>query len=100
MRMISQGLPPARIAAEVYSVLSRTVLRLLDTASQMTGARTALLAGGVSSSALLRDMLLERNEKRRLGLRLSFGRPELSGDNAVGVALIGLEHMEADTERE
>jgi tRNA A37 threonylcarbamoyltransferase TsaD len=38
-------------------------------------------------------MLLERNEKRRLGLRLYFGRPEYSGDNAVGAALIGLSRL-------
>ena len=42
------------------------------------------------SSALMREQMTARNEKRRLGLRLHFGRPELSGDNAVGVALIGM----------
>ena len=57
----------------------------------------ALIAGGVASSQLLRDMLLERNEKRRLGLRLYFGRPEFSGDNAVGAALIGLQRLIKET---
>ena len=47
----------------------------------------------MASSLLLRQMLLERNEKRRLGLKLYFGRPEFSGDNAVGVALIALDKM-------
>ena len=50
-----------------------------------------LVAGGVASSQLLRKLLLERNEKRRTGLNFFFGRPEFSGDNAVGVALIGIQ---------
>ena len=64
---------------------------MLSAAAEAAGTRDMLLAGGVASSALLREMLMERNEKRRLGLRLYFGRPEFSGDNAVGAALIGLE---------
>ena len=93
LQMIHTGEGPEDIAAEVYGALCRTVLRLLSAAAEETGARDVLLAGGVMSSLLMREMLLERNEKRRLGLRLYFGRPEFSGDNAVGVALIGLERL-------
>ena len=93
-RLISENaLPPGQIAAETYDVLCRTVLRLLSQAAEETGVRAALLFGGVMSSERLRLMLLSRAEKRRLGLSLYFGRPELSGDNAVGVAHIGLERM-------
>ena len=88
--MIRAGAAPEDIASEVYSVLGRTVLRLLSAAAEKTGTNEALLAGGVASSALMREQMTARNEKRRLGLRLHFGRPELSGDNAVGVALIGM----------
>lgn len=90
LRMIDGGEKHEDVAAEVYSLLCRTVLRLLTAAAEQTGCRSALLAGGVASSDRLRRMLLERNEKRRTGLELYFGRPEFSGDNAVGVALIGL----------
>ena len=83
-------------AAEVYGVLCRTVLRLLAAAAEKTGVGDALLFGGVISSALLREMLLDRNEKRRIGLKLHFGRKEYSGDNAVGVALIGLQRLEKE----
>ena len=62
-------------------------------AAEASGAKDALIAGGVASSRLLREMLSRRNEKRRTGLRLYFGQPEFSGDNAVGVALIGLEKL-------
>ena len=93
LRMIETGRRPEDVAAEVYSLLCRTVLRLLQAAAEETGCRDMLLAGGVMSSRLLRQLLTERNDKRRAGLRLFFGRPEFSGDNAVGVALIGLERL-------
>ncbi|MBR5110521.1 MAG: O-sialoglycoprotein endopeptidase [Clostridia bacterium] len=98
MRMIAAGEPKENVAAEVYSVLCRTVYRLLLNASENTGIKHLLVAGGVASSQLLRKLLLERNEKRRAGLSFYFGRPEFSGDNAVGAALIGLEKLSGKKE--
>ncbi len=94
LRMVQEGKEKNDIAAEVYSVLCRTVLRLLCAAADQCGTRNILLAGGVISSHLLRTLLQERNEKRRLHLNLHFGKPEYSGDNAVGVSLIGLEKLQ------
>ena len=54
-----------------------------------TGLRQALLAGGVASSALFRELATARAAKLDRGLHLYFGRPEYSGDNAVGAARIG-----------
>lgn len=82
-------MPREQIAAEVFDFLARTIVRMVENACAQTGARQALLAGGVASSTLLRDMLQARAKKRRLDCRLCFARPELSGDNAVGVALLG-----------
>ena len=48
-----------------------------------------LIAGGVASSRLFRELVTQRTAKRQPDLRVHFGRPEYSGDNAVGVALIG-----------
>ncbi|MBR4538701.1 MAG: O-sialoglycoprotein endopeptidase [Clostridia bacterium] len=93
LRLIKMGEAWENVAAEVYGVLCRTVLRLVQAAAEAADIKDVLIAGGVASSRLLRDMLTERNEKRRTGLNLYFGRPEFSGDNAVGVALIGLERL-------
>ncbi|MBR3015954.1 MAG: O-sialoglycoprotein endopeptidase [Clostridia bacterium] len=93
MRMVAAGEQKENVAAEVYSVLCRTVHRLLTAAAESTGLKDLLIAGGVASSQLLRNLLLERNEKRRTRLNFYFGRPEFSGDNAVGVALIGLNKL-------
>ena len=91
MRMIDRGASPQYAARSTFDLLCRTVLRLLSEASERTGEKKVLIFGGVASSVLLRMLLSERNEKRRLGLELYFGKPEYSGDNAAGVALNGLE---------
>lgn len=89
-------MPNEQIAAEVFDFLSRSILRMIAAASEQTGAKQALLAGGVASSTLLKGMLFERARKTRLGCRLCFARPELSGDNAVGVALLGADAYQAE----
>lgn len=84
-----ETLPREDIAREVYDLLARTVARMVCAGAAKTGIDQALLAGGVASSALFREMVRERIHKRDKTLRVCFGRPEYSGDNAVGVALIG-----------
>ena len=89
-RWLAQGeISREQIAAEVFDFLCRTIERMIENACEATGARQALLAGGVASSTLLRGMLNARAKKRRLNCRLHYAHPELSGDNAVGVALLG-----------
>ena len=65
------------------------LVRMLKAGAEKTGIRQALVAGGVAASALLRRMTEERAVKTRGCPRIVFGRPEMSGDNAAGVALIG-----------
>ena len=97
VRWMAQGeLTNEQIAAEVFDFLCRTIERMIENACESTGARQALLAGGVASSTLLRQMLNARAKKRRLNCRLHYARPELSGDNAVGVALLGAERFAAE----
>lgn len=81
----------ARIAAELFDCIARSLEKLLSHASKQTGVCFTLLTGGVASSALLRRVLIQRIEKRERSIRVAFGQRELSGDNAVGIAAIGLE---------
>ena len=92
-RQLQAELSPGDLAAEIYDVLCRTILKMLENAAEQTGVHQALLFGGVMSSLRMRRLCLERVQKRRITLRPCFGKPELSGDNAVGVALIGCERM-------
>ena len=95
-RWIAQkALPPEDVAMEVYDLLARTVARIIAAGARRTGIRQALVAGGVASSALFREELRKRLAQRDRHLRLCFGRPEYSGDNAVGAALIGAERYRA-----
>lgn len=89
-RWIRQStLPRENIAREVYDLLARTVSRMILAGAAQTGIRQVLIAGGVASSALFRQMVTERIHKKDRTFRVCFGKPEYSGDNAVGVALIG-----------
>ncbi len=89
-RWIAAGaMPKENVAREVYDLLARTVARMLCAGAETTGIRQALLAGGVASSPLFRELVTARIAKRDRGLRVCFGKPEYSGDNAVGIALIG-----------
>lgn len=81
---------PEQIAAEVFDVLARTVARLLTGACEQTHTRTALVVGGVASSTLLRKELDRRLKKQRRPIRVLFGQPQYSADNAAGVAAIGM----------
>ena len=96
--MDEDGMSHEQIAAEVFDFLARTIERQIEAACEQTNCRQALLAGGVASSLLLREMLTARAKKRRLDCRLCFARPELSGDNAVGVALLGAEMLKHSEE--
>lgn len=94
-----EALPREDIAAEVFDCVSRTVARLIVAAWEATGVRDALLLGGVASSALIGGAVRARVAKRAKSVRLHFARPELAGDNAVGVALIGAERLRKDVGR-
>jgi len=87
------GISPEDMAAEVYSCVARAVAKTLWNAARQTGEKKLLLAGGVASSALLRALLPDRMRRLGADVALSWGRPELSGDNAAGVALIGYEKL-------
>ena len=96
-RWIASGeLAPQDIAAEVYAVLARTVARMIEWGVRQTGVRDVLLAGGVASSALLGELLLRRVQRNHDAPTLHFARPDLAGDNAVGVALAGVELFERE----
>ena len=90
-RLIAGGTVPGnQLAREVYDLLARTISRMLAAGERASGEKRALVTGGVASSPLFRRLLTERMKKNRTSLQVVFGDPEYSGDNAVGVALIGL----------
>lgn len=77
-------------AVEVFDLLSRTVSRLMIAGCKKTGVRQVLIVGGVASSTLLRQMLDQRLRKARFPVKVVFGDPRYSADNAAGVAALGM----------
>ena len=93
-RMIDAGaLSADDMAAEVFSCVARTVAKMIVNAAHEREIHHVLLAGGVASSTLLRELVEKRVRKQDARVRLYWGRPELSGDNACGPALIGWERI-------
>ncbi len=75
----------------VPGVFERIQALLHDTAvylSRKYHVDTVIMAGGVSASATLRKYSAGWSEKQD-GCRILFGDPVLSGDNAVGISLLG-----------
>ncbi len=98
-RLIQEGkMPREDIAREVYDLLARTVCKMVCAGAEKTGIRQVLIAGGVSSSALFRELVTARIRRQDRNLHVFFGKPEYSGDNAVGVALIGAEKLRRQEE--
>jgi len=92
-RMIERGQPPELVASEVFSVLIRTVAKMLAATVRQTRAQQALLFGGVACSTLLRAQLQDRLERLGMTAQVHWARGDLSGDNAAGVALLGAEML-------
>lgn len=72
-------MPKEDIAREVYDLLARTVSRMVTAASQQTGIRQVLIAGGVASSRLFRELVTQRTAKRQPDLRVRFGARSIPG---------------------
>lgn len=95
-RWLAQGkMSNEDVAHEVYDLLARTLTRMVVAASNKMGIHQVLMAGGVASSTLFRTLVTERIRRRDPSMHVCFGKPEYSGDNAVGVALIGAEKLRA-----
>lgn len=77
------------LALAAYDCMARTFSKMIHHAAERTGLNRVLLAGGVASSGLLRQMLQERLADK--SIQTYFALPALSCDNAVGVALLALD---------
>lgn len=89
-RLLEKGEEKAEIAYGVYDLLSRTLYKLFTNLFAEQGARPILLCGGVSSSLLLRELV-----QARCPMHLSFGESRYSSDNAMGIAALTYDRMEA-----
>lgn len=85
-RLIDRGADGAEIAYGIYDCMARTIGRMIENA----GAREVLLCGGVAGSELFLRLLAARTHAS-----LYASERKLSGDNAVGTALLAMDYAEA-----
>lgn len=92
-RLLEQGVDPAAVARGVQEALAETLCRLVARAA---APGLLLVVGGVAANATLRRTL-ELRFPSADGWDLIFASPELSRDNAVGVAFLGRDYWIKET---
>lgn len=90
LRAVNQGISPGKIARATERCIGNTLEKTLRKAIEEGYSREILIVGGVAANSYLRQRLMERLSVRSIGARLFFADPHYSGDNAFGVARIGL----------
>ncbi|MGI6003968.1 MAG: O-sialoglycoprotein endopeptidase [Christensenellales bacterium] len=93
LRALEAGEDKPKVAAMVFSALSRTLGKWIAAAVEETGIKAVLLMGGVASSTWVRRALTERLAKQKADAALHFAPAQYCSDNAVGVALSGFYQM-------
>lgn len=71
------------VAKGVFLAISKTLAQALEFCVRKTGIKRILIAGGVASNSFIRDYL-----EKNIDAKVFFASPELSCDNAVGIALL------------
>lgn len=90
-RLIRQGTAGSLVAWGVFDVISRSLWKVTLTAVSQYRINRVLLVGGVAANGLVRGFLASAGTAS--GIQVLWGPPELSSDNAVGVALLGYDRL-------
>lgn len=90
MRLLADGADPAELAHTVLKTVAKALAKALLYQMEATGLRKVLLAGGVMANRIIRESLLAALAPKA---QLYFAKPAFSGDNAVGVAMLGLKML-------
>ncbi|MBQ6622495.1 MAG: DNA-binding protein [Mogibacterium sp.] len=77
-----------QLVAELFERISLLLYDAACQCSKVTGIRTVMMAGGVASSRTVRNRLTQLCSDRNAP-EIRWGDPRLSGDNAVGISLLG-----------
>lgn len=81
------------IARATEQCIAKTLEKVIRTAVGCGHPKDVLIVGGVAANAYIKNRLVERLEHPAVGCSLYFADPAYSGDNAFGVARIGLNKL-------
>lgn len=77
------------VSFELFTRIGRALKDIIHQTREITGVKPVVMAGGVASSLFIRK-IFDREED------IYFGFPQLSSDNAVGIAMIGMKRFLTD----
>ena len=89
MGAIRQGINQADIARATEQCIANCLEKVIRYAVEHGHPKDVLIVGGVAANDYIRERLRKRLEHRAVGCTLYFAKPEYSGDNAFGTAMIG-----------
>ncbi|MDD5921647.1 MAG: peptidase M22 [Eubacteriales bacterium] len=105
-RLLQTNINLSVLSRTLFERMGEVILSVIKEASEKFDVEDFLFSGGVSQSQTLRQVLgnhgtrmtdPEKGAVLRSGQKLWFGRPELCGDNAVGISLLGGQRHAAET---
>ena len=94
-RYIKEGMKGEEVALETFLCIARTIVKMIKNAWKETGLNHILLVGGVASNQIIREYLVTHLKKDAANIQVFFSAPQFSTDNAVGVALLGVQAYKA-----
>jgi N6-L-threonylcarbamoyladenine synthase len=94
-RYIKEGMKGEEVALETFLCIARTIVKMIKNAWKETGLNHILLVGGVASNQIIREYLVTHLKKEAANIQVFFSAPQFSTDNAVGVALLGVQAYKA-----
>lgn len=77
------------LTAMLFDRIGDSIAHMIQHLTAKFNISNVLFAGGVSASEYIRAYLLRFKHRELNGVNIYFGEPSLSGDNAVGIALLG-----------
>ena len=86
-RLLNSPIPPPELARRVFNCISQALIGVTAEAVDRFRVDQVLFTGGVAANEIIRTELSQA--KALQGVKLIFAPKGLSGDNAVGVGLIG-----------
>ena len=86
----------AALIHSLFAEITRAIVRMTVKLSEKYDIGDFIFAGGVSASGYIRKNLLPAIRKKNPEIEACFGDPALSSDNAVGIALLGMEQYKRE----
>ncbi len=87
-KYLSEGEPGEDVARSFFVGLGNTLCRMAERVRSTEGALELVFSGGVASNSVIREVVASRLDN------ISFAAPELSRDNAAGIAVLAARRAE------